>query len=89
MIKHDITITNKLGLHTRAAAKIVNITKKHHSNISIQCNGISADAKSIIELLTLAATKNSIVTVTIDGIDEEVLYNELRALILNKFDENE
>ena len=86
MLELDLIITNKLGLHTRAASKIINITKKHHSNIFIECNNTSVDGKSII---TLAATQNSIITLIIDGKDEEILLTKLKTLIQNKFDEDE
>tara|TARA_R110002126_G_scaffold49051_1_gene135970 strand:+ start:4016 stop:4285 length:270 start_codon:yes stop_codon:yes gene_type:complete len=89
MLELDLIITNKLGLHTRAASKIINITKKHHSNIFIECNNTSVDGKSIIGLLTLAATQNSIITLIIDGKDEEILLTKLKTLIQNKFDEDE
>lgn len=89
MIIKKIEINNKLGLHTRAASKIVNLTSKYQSSITIQLNNNTVDAKSIIGLLTLAATKGSIITINADGIDEKELLEELTKLINNKFGEPE
>lgn len=89
MIKHELVILNKLGLHTRAASKVVNLTSKYLSDISIKCHDNLVDAKSIIGLLTLAATKGSIIEVAVNGSDEEELYEEFKKLVDAKFDEPE
>jgi len=89
MIKQELIINNKLGLHTRAASKVVNLTSKYLSDITIECNNNLVDAKSIIGLLTLAATKGCIITVTVNGSDEEELFEKFKKLINANFDDPE
>tara|TARA_Y100000768_G_C23918395_1_gene653566 strand:+ start:1052 stop:1318 length:267 start_codon:yes stop_codon:yes gene_type:complete len=84
-----ITITNKLGLHARAAAKIVTLTNNYKSNIKIRNGKKIADAKSIMKLLMLSAPKGTEITVIANGDDESNAIKSLVNLIKNKFDENE
>tara|TARA_B100000965_G_scaffold406208_1_gene443949 strand:+ start:7636 stop:7902 length:267 start_codon:yes stop_codon:yes gene_type:complete len=87
MIEKKIKITNKLGLHARAAAKIVTLTNKFQSNIIIFNQDKEADAKSIMKILMLAAPKGTEVTITAKGKDELKAINSLESLIRNKFNE--
>tara|TARA_B100000579_G_C22249945_1_gene584368 strand:- start:215 stop:484 length:270 start_codon:yes stop_codon:yes gene_type:complete len=84
-----IKIINKLGLHARAAAKIVTLTNNFNSSVTIKNGEKSADAKSIMKLLMLSAPRGTEVTISANGKDEINAINSLRNLIENKFDENE
>ena len=89
MINVTITIINKLGLHARASSKLVMLASKFSSNIIITKNNKSANAKSLMSVMMLAANCGSTVTLSFDGVDEEVASNELTTLINNKFGEME
>lgn len=87
MIEKKLKITNKLGLHARAAAKIVTLTNKFESSIIIYNQNKQADAKSIMKILMLAASKGTDVIITAKGNDEKLAINSLEALIQGNFDE--
>lgn len=89
MIKENITIINKLGLHARAAAKLVGTASHYSSNILIQKDGRQADAKSIMAVMMLAASKGTVLTFEIDGKDKDAAWLGLQELINNRFDEDE
>lgn len=89
MIKNDITIINKLGLHARAAAKLVATASHYAANVHIFKAGRQADAKSIMAVMMLAAAKGSELTFEIDGKDEEQAWQAIAELINNRFDEEE
>ena len=88
-MEKKITITNKLGLHARAAAKIVTLTNNYKANIQIKNGKKIADAKSIMKLLMLSAPKGTELTIIANGDDELSAINNLINLVKNKFDENE
>tara|TARA_B100000945_G_scaffold45315_2_gene31188 strand:- start:776 stop:1042 length:267 start_codon:yes stop_codon:yes gene_type:complete len=88
-MKKRITIINKLGLHARAAAKIVTLTNTYKSNIQIKNGEKVANAKSIMKLLMLSAPKGTEITIIANGDDESSAVKSLTNLIENKFDENE
>ena len=73
MIKKNILIVNKLGLHARAAAKLVRCAAKFKSRILLydRENNATANAKSILSVLALAAPFRSKLTITADGVDEQ------------------
>lgn len=85
----QITIINKLGLHARAASKLVGVASRFESRILLDREGQQADAKSIMSVLMLAASKGSVLTVTITGNDSEDALLQLETLINNRFDEAE
>ncbi len=89
MIRTQITIVNKLGLHARAAAKFVACTSSFASDIQAGVDGEMVDAKSIMSVMMLAAGKGSILEVQIEGKDEEDALAALESLIGNRFDEPE
>ena len=70
MKERKIVINNKLGLHARAAAKIVTLTNKFDSIINIINGNKTADAKSIMKILMLSAPKGTEIKITADGKDE-------------------
>ena len=86
--KH-ITIINKLGLHARAASKLVGVASRFESSITLDREGKKADAKSIMSVLMLAASKGSVLHVTVNGGDAEEALQQLETLINNRFDEAE
>ena len=71
MIKTELTIINKLGLHARAAAKLATTCARFSSHIQIGLNGKMVDGKSIMSLMLLAAAKGSVVDLLITGEDEQ------------------
>ena len=87
MKKKELIIKNKLGLHARAAAKIVSVTNKFDSNITITSGEIIADAKSIMKILMLAAPKGTEIEISASGKDEDRALKTLETLIIDKFDE--
>jgi phosphocarrier protein len=89
MRRQEVEITNKLGLHARAAAKVVHAANAFSSNIFISAGDEEVNAKSILGLLTLAASKGSSLTVRADGEDEEQAVNALAELFADKFGEGE
>ncbi|MAZ57626.1 MAG: phosphocarrier protein HPr [Gammaproteobacteria bacterium] len=87
MKERKIVINNKLGLHARAAAKIVTLTNKFDSIINIINGNKTADAKSIMKILMLSAPKGTEIKITADGKDEVLALDSLETLIKEKFDE--
>ena len=85
----QVVIVNKLGLHARAAAKLVQLSSQFASSISLEKDGEAADAKSIMEVLMLAGTKDSRLQIKAEGSDEAEAVEEIRRLIDNKFEEEE
>jgi phosphocarrier protein NPr len=85
----QVVIVNKLGLHARAAAKLVQLSSQFSSSISLEKDGEEADAKSIMEVLMLAGTKDSRLRIVASGNDEGEAIEEIRRLIANKFEEEE
>ena len=83
----DISIINKLGLHARAAAKIVTLTNNFNSSVTIKNGEKSADAKSIMKILMLSAPKGTLLKVKASGEDESKAIIELEKLINSKFKE--
>ena len=88
MISKDLQVLNKLGLHARAAAKVVFIANKFVSDITLVKDNKEADARSIMKILMLSASKDSIINITIDGNDEIQAMNSIEKLFQNKFDED-
>ena len=87
MIVKELKILNNLGLHARAAAKVVSIANKFKSKIIFVKDDKNADARSIMKLLMLSASKGSSINVEIDGIDQNDAMSSIEKLFRNKFDE--
>jgi phosphocarrier protein len=87
MKEKKIIIKNKLGLHARAAAKIVTLTNKYNSKIKIINGAKIADAKSIMKILMLAAPKGTEILISASGKDEGLAIKNLEKLFNEKFDE--
>ncbi len=84
-----IKIINKLGLHARAAAKLVQIASGFHAEINIQFVQREVINKSIMGLMMLAAGKSAEIEVRTIGKDEDEAMTAIVALINNKFGEDE
>ncbi|MEO6259143.1 MAG: HPr family phosphocarrier protein [Thermoanaerobaculia bacterium] len=89
MTTRDLEIINKLGLHARAAAKLVHVAARFRSDIKIRKGQEEVDGKSILGILLLAAGKGSVITVKADGEDEAAAVDGIAALVANRFDESE
>jgi len=89
MIKANITISNKLGLHARASAKLTKLTGTFRSDVFMTRNGRRVNAKSIMGVMMLAAGLGSEIAIEVDGEDEQTAMNALLALINDKFGEGE
>lgn len=89
MISQDITIINKLGLHARAASKLVNCAGQFESEVLIDKQGNKVNAKSIMGVMMLAASKGTEICLIVDGKDEVRCMEAISALIANRFDEAE
>jgi phosphocarrier protein HPr len=89
MIDKTVTIRNKLGLHARAAVKFVNLSNRFVASVKIVKDGDEIDGKSILGILTLAATQGTSIRLVVSGKDEEAAMASLVELIGNRFDEKE
>ncbi len=89
MLDKTVTIRNKLGLHARAAVKFVNLANRFGSSVKIVKDGDEIDGKSILGILTLAATQGTTIRLLIAGKDEDAAMSALVELIANRFDEKE
>ena len=89
MIAENITIINKLGLHARAASKLVNCASQFESEVFIVRKDNRVNAKSIMGVMMLAASKGVELELEIEGNDQQSCRDALVALINNRFGENE
>ena len=88
MLKENVTIINKAGLHARAASKLVELAGSFGSTIQIGHDKM-VDGKSILSLMMLAAIQGTVLTVEVDGADEEQAMTSILALINDYFGEGE
>jgi phosphocarrier protein HPr len=89
MIKTDIILINKLGLHARASAKFVSTASRFQSHLDVIKNSQTVNGKSIMGVMMLAASHGNTLTLQIDGPDEEAMEQALLTLINNRFGEPE
>ena len=89
MLERQITISNKLGLHARASAKLVQTLHVFQSSVFLVHRGKEVNAKSIMGVMMLAAGLGSVLTLRADGADEESALQALVELFERKFDEGE
>lgn len=87
LVEKAIRIENKYGLHARPAMQFVELAGKFSSQISLTRGEKAADAKSIMEVLMLAAEKGSELVIRADGNDAESAVEALEKLVASKFDE--
>lgn len=89
MINQKVTIINKLGLHARAAAKLVAVTSRYGCSIEIGNQNKMVDAKSIMSVMLLAASKGTELAIRVDGENEQKALQDILDLVNNFFDEGE
>lgn len=89
MTEKKVLIKNKLGLHARAAVKLMNLSNRFVSSVRIEKDGNEVDGKSILGILTLAAVQGSEITIRVTGTDEAAAMEALVALVDDKFQEKE
>jgi len=89
VVRKELEIINKLGLHARAAAKLVNCAAGFASFIEVERRGQRVNCKSIMGIMMLAASRGSWITVDATGEDEEAAIAAIEALIRNRFGEGE
>lgn len=87
MIRESITIINQLGLHARAAAKLVTTASHYESRVRIIKEDRDVDGKSIMSVMLLAASCGTEIEIMTDGPDEQEAYEALRDLINDRFGE--
>jgi phosphocarrier protein len=89
MLTQEIEIVNKLGLHARAAAKLVNLATAFEADVEIEKDGKRVNGKSIMSVMMLAASQGSTLTLHIDGNDENEAMTQVVELISTRFGEGE
>jgi phosphocarrier protein len=89
MIKRCVTISNRLGLHARASAKLTKLAASFKSEVFMSRNGRRVNAKSILGVMMLAAGQGSEVEIETVGEDQETAMDALAALIEQKFGEGQ
>lgn len=89
MIKKELLIENRLGLHARAAAQIVKSASAFAAKITLSKDGLEVDGKSIMGIMMLAAAKGSSILLQVEGPDENGALAELERLFQDKFGEKE
>lgn len=87
MLERELTITNRLGLHARATAKLVQLLAPFRSNVTLAAKGREVNAKSIMGVMLLAAGQGTPVTVRAEGEDEQAVLDAVVSLFERRFDE--
>lgn len=85
MVKAELELVNKYGLHQRPAMKVIETSQRFRSDIHLIHGGQRCNAKSIIDVIMLAAEKGTVLKVEADGDDEQESINALKELFANKF----
>lgn len=89
MVEREIDVVNRLGLHARAAAKLVHLASTYACKVLVVSGGEEVDAKSILGLLLLAAPQGSRLVVRCDGTDEQRALAQITTLFAERFGESE
>ena len=89
MIKTTTTISNKLGLHARASAKLTKLATGFRSDVFMTRNGRRVNAKSIMGVMMLAAARGATITVETEGVDADNALARILELIADRFGEEE
>jgi len=89
VVRRQLEIKNKLGLHARAATQLIEVTRRFASTILIAKDDQVVDGKSIIELMMLAAGQGSIIDVSAEGPDAAEALAAIAALVDDRFNESE
>ncbi|TDK27407.1 HPr family phosphocarrier protein [Luteimonas aestuarii] len=88
MMERELLVANKLGLHARATAKLVQVLSGFRSNATLLAKGREVNAKSIMGVMLLAAGHGTSVLLRLDGEDEAAAMEAAAALFERKFDED-
>lgn len=89
MVRAELEIINKLGLHARAAAKFVTLATSFESEIKVMRGKRCVNGKSIMGVMMLAAAKGSQIEVSAEGVDEEQAVAQIKSLVADYFGEGE
>ena len=87
MLDRELTVSNRLGLHARATAKLVQVLSGYRCNATLSAKGREVNAKSIMGVMLLAAGQGTPVTVRVDGEGEAEAMDAVVALFERRFDE--
>jgi phosphocarrier protein len=87
MLEREFTVSNRLGLHARATAKLVQTLAPFRSSATLAAKGREVNAKSIMGVMLLAAGQGTPVTVRINGDDEQAAMDAIATLFERRFDE--
>jgi phosphocarrier protein len=85
----EVTLINKLGLHARAAAKLVNTASSFSSEVSVKKGAQTANGKSIMAVMMLAAPYGTQLIISANGDDQATALDAIETLIAERFDESE
>lgn len=88
MLEHVLTVPNRLGLHARATAKLVQVLSGFRANATLVAKGREVNAKSIMGVMLLAAGQGTPVTIRVDGEDEAAALAAVIELFERRFDED-
>ena len=88
MTEIEAQVSNRMGLHARAAARFVHLANTFDSRITVSKGSTRVDGKSILGLLTLAASKGTRLQLVADGEDEQQAVEQLAQLVRSGFDED-
>ena len=89
MIERELLVANRLGLHARATAKLVQVLSAYRSTATLSAKGREVNAKSIMGVMLLAAGQGTPVKLRVDGEDEAVAADAVTALFERRFDEDQ
>ena len=89
MVKRDLKIINKLGMHARAAAKFVNLASSFESDVELGKGDRMVNGKSILGVMMLAASRGTSVSLRVEGNDEVAAADKLEELVRQRFGEDE
>ncbi len=89
VVRREVAIVNRLGMHARAAAAFVKLAGRFQSKIEVEKDGVVVNGKSIMGLMMLAAARGSTVALICDGPDAEAAAEALEGLIRDRFGEGE
>jgi len=88
-LEKSLVISNKLGLHARAATKLAQLSQKFTAKVTIELDDKHADATSIMGLMLLAGGKGKTVTIITEGLDAQQALDDVCQLFCDKFNEEE
>jgi phosphocarrier protein len=89
VIERELLVCNRLGLHARATAKLVQLLSGYRSNATLSARGRDVNAKSIMGVMLLAAGKGTPVLLRVDGEDEQAAAEAVAGLFERRFDEED